>query len=120
MKASKLTMLLSLSSVAISLSVVDAENGLNGWLRYAPLPNANTLHAALASNIVALNTSKSSPVYAASLELQKVIQSIFSQAVKISENSHKPSFSVIVGTVDDYLKGYGDDDEVPELVEDGF
>lgn len=106
-------------SVLVSLGIVAAENGQNAWLRYAPLPNVNSHHLALASNIIALNTSKSSPVYTASLELQKGIRSIFSHAVKISENIYETSSSLIIGTVDDYSNAYGDAD-VPDLDEDGF
>ncbi|KAH8773263.1 glycoside hydrolase superfamily [Hyaloscypha finlandica] len=106
--------------VVASLNIVIAENGLNAWLRYAPLQNVNSHHLTLASNIIALNTSKASPVYTASLELQKGLQGIFSQAVKISNYTHKTSSALIVGTVDSYSKVYGDGDDVPDLDEDGF
>lgn len=102
--AAGVTMLRSLLSLVVSLGGVASENGLNGWLRYAPLPNANNPHLALASNIIALNTSKISPVYTASLELQKGIQSIFSQIVKINDNNYKASSSLTVGTIDTYSK----------------
>ena len=74
----------------------------------------------LASNIIALNTSKSSPVYTASTELQRGIRSIFSQATKTSELSYQAPFSLIVGTIKNYVNVYGDHDDVPELDEDGF
>jgi alpha-glucuronidase len=106
--------------VVASLNIVIAENGLNAWLRYAPLQNVNNHHLPLVSDIIALNTSKASPVYTASLELQKGLQGIFSQAVKISNYTHKTSSALIVGTVDDYSKVYGDGDDVPKLDEDGF
>jgi len=113
-------MLPSLLLYAVSLGVVAAENGLKAWLRYAPLPNPNAFHLTLASNIIALNTSTASPVYTASLELQKGIKDIFSQAIKISDNSQLASSSLIVGIIDDYNKVYGDEGDVPNLDEDGF
>jgi alpha-glucuronidase len=106
--------------VVASLNIVTAENGLNAWLRYAPLQNFNSHHLTLPSTIIALNTSKASPVYTAGLELQKGLQGIFSQVVKISNYTHKTSSALIVGTVDDYSKVYGDGDDAPDLDEDGF
>jgi alpha-glucuronidase len=115
----RLVMLPSLLLYAVS-RVVAAENGLKAWLRYAPLPNLNDFHLTLTSNIIALNTSTASPVYTASLELQKGIKDIFSQAIKISDNSQPASSSLIVGIIDDYNKVYGDEGDVPNLDEDGF
>jgi alpha-glucuronidase len=109
-----------LLSTVVSLGIVTAENGQNAWLRYAPLRSVNSYNLSLASNIIALNTSKSSPVYTASLELQKGIQSIFSQAVKESDEIHQAASSLIVGTVDDYSHVYGNGNDVPDLEEDGF
>jgi alpha-glucuronidase len=116
----RLVMLPSLLLYAVSLGVVAAENGLKAWLRYAPLPNLNAFHLTLASNILALNTSTARPVYTASLELQKGIKDIFSQAIKMSDNSQLASSSLIVGTIDDYTKVYGDEIDVPNMDEDGF
>jgi alpha-glucuronidase len=113
-------MLRNLFSVVVSLGIVTTKSGLNGWLRYAPLPSADNYHLVLASNIIALNTTKTSPVYTASLELQKRIQGIFGQAFKISYNSYKSSWALIIGTIDPYVMVYGDNDEIPDLDKDGF
>ena len=116
----RLTMLRNLFFVVVSLGVVTAESGLNGWPRYAPLPSADNYHLVLASNIIALNTTKTSPVYTPSLELQKGIQGIFSQVFKISDNSYKSSWALIIGTSDPYTMVYGGNDEIPDLDKDGF
>ena len=109
-----------LLSIVVSLGIVTAENGQNAWLRYAPLQSVNSYNSSLASNIIALNTSSSSPVYTASLELQKGIQSIFSQAVNKNDKIHQAASSLVVGTVDDYSHVYGNGNDVPDLEEDGF
>jgi alpha-glucuronidase len=109
-----------LLTILVSLGIVHAENGQNAWLRYYPLQSVNSYNLSLASNIVALNTSRISPVYTASLELQKGIQSIFSQAIKKSDKTHQAASSLIIGTVDDYSHVYGNGNDVPDLEEDGF
>ncbi len=49
------------------LGLVAADNGLQAWLRYAPVPiGGNSLPA----DLIVLNATKSSPVYSAGLELQ--------------------------------------------------
>jgi alpha-glucuronidase len=100
-----------------SLGLVAAENGLNGWLRYAPLPNANRYYSNLPSSIVTLNNTQTSPVYTAGLELQRGLQGIFGKQVDI--NSKKSESSVVIGTVDEYTKAYGKP-KLPSLIEDGF
>ncbi|KAL1968542.1 hypothetical protein VTN77DRAFT_1752 [Rasamsonia byssochlamydoides] len=109
----------TLSLLLASLGLVAAENGLNAWLRYAPLPDANSYHPALPSNIVALNTTETSPVYVAGLELQKGLQGIFGKQVDISHTNCNAPLSVVVGTVNEYTAVCGKT-EVPELKEDGF
>jgi len=112
-------MMRSLLLLLASLGLAAAENGLNGWLRYAPLPGANRFHA-LPSNIVALNTTETSPVYVAGLELQKGLQGIFGKRVKINHKNCQASSSVVVGTIDEYTKACGSTHGIPELKEDGF
>jgi len=109
-----------LLSIFVSLGTVNSENGQNAWLRYDPLQSVNSYNLSLASNIIALSTSRTSPVYTASLELQKGIQSIFSQAIKKSDKTHQAASSLIIGTVDDYSHVYGNGNDVPDLEEDGF
>ncbi|RFU30502.1 hypothetical protein B7463_g5812, partial [Scytalidium lignicola] len=102
------------------LGLVAAENGLNAWLRYAPLPR-NYRHSA-PSNIVLLNADQSSPVSTAGTELQKGIQSIFGQHVNINRksNSCDARSTIVVGTVDEYNKVCKGKQKIPALEQDGF
>ena len=102
----------------VFLSLAAAEDGLNGWLRYAPLPCTNCYLNAVPSNIVALNGTETSPVFVAGLELQKGIQGILGKQVSVS-HGFKTSLSVVVGTVDEYNKAGGNTRGVPKLEEIG-
>ena len=99
---------------------VAAENGLNAWLRYAPLPQASSYHSSLPTTIVALNTSNTSPVHVAGLELQKGIQGIFGKSLDISHQNSNDSFTVVVGTVAEYSKSGGTTSGVPDLEGDAY
>lgn len=103
-----------------SLGLAAAETGLDAWLRYAPVPGASSLQSSLPSSIVALNSSSTSPVYIAGLELQKGIQSIFGKNISISQSSSAASSSIVVGTVDEYTGAYGNLPSSPDLIEDGY
>jgi alpha-glucuronidase len=94
-----------------------AETGLDGWLRYAPLPSS-TAWPSIPKHIVVLNTTRTSPVYTAGQELQRGIQSILGQGCHISNQKHDES--IIVGTLDAYVAAYGKLDEPVSLKEDGF
>lgn len=98
--------------------LVTAEDGAYAWLRYAPTPQTNNNHS-IPLSIVALNNSKSSPVYTAGQELQKGIKGIIGKQLS-TNGTKKTSSSIVVGTIDAYKKAYGDFDEADELEEDGF
>ncbi|KAL2059955.1 hypothetical protein VTL71DRAFT_10110 [Oculimacula yallundae] len=102
------------------LSVAVGDNGLNGWLRYAPLPDASLHLKSVPSNIIALNASSLSPVYTAGVELQNGLKGILGKTVNVSSTDSKPVSSIIVGTIDAYTKAYGRPQGVPKLDEDGF
>ncbi|OCL09911.1 glycoside hydrolase family 67 protein [Glonium stellatum] len=104
----------------VSLGLVAAEDGSSGWLRYSPSPQANRYYHTLPSQVITLNNTEVSPVYVACLELQKGLQGIFGKRVNVTHENGNASASVIVGTVDKYIKVYGNADEVPKLKEDGF
>lgn len=104
----------------LPLGLVAAEDGLDAWLRYAPIPNAEQYHKLIPSTIHALNSSEVSPVYTAGEELRHGISSIFGSDCEVEHKDGKGSADLIVGTVDAYSKLGGDCDRVPELVEDGF
>jgi len=103
-----------------SLSFASGENGLNGWLRYAPLPDASQHAGSIPATIVALNSSTISPVYTAGLELQAGLKGILGKTVSLSHQSSTEASSIIVGTVDAYTKAYGRPRGVPKLDEEGF
>lgn len=101
-----------------SFSLVAAEDGLAGWLRYAPLSKIPS--QAFPSQIISLNSTESSPVYIAGLELQQGIQGILGQQVSVDHTfSTNSSSSVVVGTLAEYAKTVSTDG-IPELGEDGF
>ena len=80
----------------LSLGLVAAENGLDAWLRYAPLPVAP--HN-LPSSIVTLNSTIGGPVQVAGVELQKGLKGIFSKAVDVTAPSQKlPPSSAKIGS----------------------
>ncbi|KIX03462.1 uncharacterized protein Z518_07014 [Rhinocladiella mackenziei CBS 650.93] len=110
-------MLTILLLAAAGLSV--AEDGLDGWLRHAPLPSTLSDHSPPA-NIIALNTTANGPVSTAGRELQRGINSIFGQKVTLAYNNGNTSLSVIVGTFDEFANVYRDAGEVPQLEDDGF
>ncbi|KAJ5958363.1 Glycosyl hydrolase family 67 C-terminal [Penicillium vulpinum] len=103
-----------------SLGLCAAENGLNGWLRYASLPCSGQCHSNLPASIVTLNATETSPLYIAGTELQNGLKGVYGKGVKVIHNTCKTSSSVIVGTVAQYRGICGAVKDVPELEEDGF
>ena len=97
-----------------------AENGLDAWLRYAPIPQAESHSHEIPYNIVVLNSTQESPVNTAGLELQKGIQGIYGKQTTITGNVCSNSSAIIVGTVDEYVKACGSLNQNPELEGDGF
>lgn len=106
--------------VASAIGFAAAEDGLAAWLRYAPLPDASRYHNSLPSHIVALNSTTSSPVYVAAQELQQGIQSIFGKECSVGHGHQNADSSIVVGTLDEYTKAYGNISNPPDLVEDGY
>ena len=103
-----------------SIGFVAAENGLDGWLRYASVPCTTQCHSKLPANIVVLNATKTSPIYVAGTELQTGLKSIYGSHTELIHGQCKASSSVVVGTVEQYRKTCGSLSEIPELEEDGF
>ena len=104
----------------ILLGCVAGEDGLAGWLRYAPLECDSCSPPALPTNIVALNTTESSPVYVAGQELQKGLHGIFGKHLNISHELSEHSSSLIVGTLDGFNTAGGQSNSIPELAADGY
>lgn len=110
-----------LVSFLVFAFLVAAEDGLNAWLRYAPLTGTNSSQYSLPSSIVVLNSTDTSPVYTAGTELQKGFQGIFGKTVSIQNGaSNTTSTSVIAGTLEQYIKSYGNSSGLPVLEGDGF
>ncbi|KAI0414254.1 glycoside hydrolase superfamily [Xylaria grammica] len=102
----------------LSFGLAAAEDGLNAWLRYARLPDNIIRQAGIPSSVVSLNTTETSPVFVAGLELQKGIKGTLGKSLDVVHRSKKRS-SIVVGTVDAFTATGGKTD-APELEEDGF
>ena len=131
--------LLHSTLLCIAFSFVFAENGLKGWLRYAPLQADTYSNAVVPSNLIVLNSSQVGPLSTAGNELQSGLQSIFGQQIPIeytpsitsstavgeqipiTQNSCDIRPTVVVGTVDRYNSTCSEDLlDITELKEDGF
>lgn len=99
------------------------EDGLEAWLRYAPLSSglrSRHRHAAC-SLVVALSDKTHSPVYVAGRELQDGLQKILGQKVEVASVAPKePRPSILVGTLDAVSGAGVDVSRIPALEEDGF
>ncbi|KAH8705312.1 alpha-glucuronidase [Talaromyces proteolyticus] len=101
------------------------ETGLQGWLRYAPLPAEIISHHPSFSHIVALSRSETSPVYTAAKELQDGLKKLLNLNVNIvktpAEIAKVPSPKIVIGTFDSF--SLSDEkieiDRIPDLKEDG-
>lgn len=102
------------------LGLATAENGLDGWLRYAPLPCSQKCHSRLPSSLVVLNATNTSPVSVAGNEIQTGLKRIYDTNVTINHNHCKTPSAVVVGTITQYRQTCGALKNVPELEEDGF
>ncbi|CAG7942524.1 unnamed protein product [Penicillium olsonii] len=104
----------------VFLGVAAAEDGLKGWLRYAPLTCSDRCHSNLPSGIVTFNTTTTSPVYVAGTELQNGLQGIYKKNVQVTHKKCNTASSVVVGTLDQYRQACGAVSGIPDLEEDGF
>ncbi|KAM3421143.1 Alpha-glucuronidase [Cercospora zeina] len=100
----------------ILASLVQAENGLQAWLRYSPLPE-EFHHPALPSSIVVLNATAGGSIEIAGKELQHGLLQIFGHRAKICDNFQS---AVVVTTLERYNAAYPDTPVASELIEDGF
>ncbi|KXT14335.1 hypothetical protein AC579_4003 [Pseudocercospora musae] len=101
------------------LGLVSAEDGLQGWLRYAPLPNEYH-HNSLPSSLVVLNRTQGSPVYTAGQELQQALLQIFGKKVATNAAATDLDSSIVVGTVDQYRNTFQGQDLHFNLTGDAF
>jgi len=115
----KVAMHFFVAIVPLLLGSVLGEDGSEGWLRYAPAAEGCESQQ-VPSSIVALNSTKVSPVYTAGQELQKGLESILGRSVAVTITGASNSSAIIVGTLDAYTAAYGSVRDVDELEDDGF
>jgi alpha-glucuronidase len=112
-------MQLLVTTLPFLLGSVLGEDGSQGWLRYAPAAEGCESQQ-VPSAIVALNSTKVSPVYTAGQELQKGLKSILGKDVDVTTGGSSNLSAIIIGTVDAYTTGYGSVSGVEELEDDGY
>jgi alpha-glucuronidase len=112
-------MRLQLTTLLCVLSFASAEDGSQGWLRYAPIPDGPCAQS-VPAKIIALNSTKVSPVYTAGQELQRGVGGIIGRKLNVSSSADQSQSAIIVGTWDAYVAAYGSIDECENLDEDGF
>ncbi|KAJ5273823.1 hypothetical protein N7478_008948 [Penicillium angulare] len=96
------------------------ETGIDGWLRYAALPEGISAQYKRISSIVASANVETSPVYTAGKELQDGLRRILGQEVETSfEINSVPTSAIVVSTID-ALPTALITAQVPKLKEDGF
>ena len=100
----RIVQFLGLLALSGGVAAAANENGINGWLRYAPLPDSIQIDPSLVpSTIVALTSSKEGPVYTAAKELQAGLYGILGRNVSITYDvaTYPNTSSVVIGTHDD-------------------
>ncbi|KAF2660931.1 glycoside hydrolase family 67 protein [Lophiostoma macrostomum CBS 122681] len=102
----------------VCIGIVTAEDGSQAWLRYAPVPQASS-YQSLPSSIVALNSTRSSPVYTAGQELQRGVKGILGKQLSVNSTGKSES-TIVVGTLNAYQEVFGNLDDADDLEEDGF
>ncbi|KAJ5223536.1 hypothetical protein N7468_008078 [Penicillium chermesinum] len=105
--------------LSVLVAAASAETGLDGWLRYAPLPCSQDCQSKLPSTVSILNSTASSPVRTAGEELQNGLKSIYGKSIRIVRGGGNSS-SIIVGTLEQYQNAYGSLNGLPDLIPDGF
>jgi alpha-glucuronidase len=101
-----------------------AEDGLAGWLRYAPLPEARARchRDALPDAVSVLGATEGGPLSSAGKELKDGLQGIFGKTVDVTSEgcSGTEEPSIVVATLAEYVSACGELAETPGLVDDGF
>lgn len=114
------------------VAAVTAEDGLDGWLRYAPLPDHHVkqLHS-FPDTIVTINASDNGPLETAGKELQFGIEGILGRQLEIesesvsSKKKKHDGGSIIVATADAFNErgkrsSHDPSHKLKDLIEDGF
>ncbi|EED13363.1 alpha-glucuronidase [Talaromyces stipitatus ATCC 10500] len=101
------------------------ENGIDGWLRYAPLSSELASQFKRYGNIIALRNDESSPVRTAAKEIQHGLKRILNQEANIGHDLITGSqvegpATIVIGTVNSFSHAGGDVSHIAQLKEDGF
>ncbi|KAL2858449.1 glycoside hydrolase superfamily [Aspergillus pseudoustus] len=100
------------------------EDGLEAWLRYAPLPAEIAKSYPRYLGIVALCESETSPVCTAGKELQDGLKKILGQQVDITNTlngaDELPASTILIGTLNAVPWAAVGKQVIPTLKEDGF
>ena len=109
--------LLALSIAAATLAT--AEDGLDGWLRYARLPDcqAGCEPDLVPSIIVTLNATKGGPLETAGTELQRGINGTTGLSLDVNPENTDGKTKITVSTIDSYQENLPAD---LDLIDDGF
>jgi alpha-glucuronidase len=111
--------------LAVVAGLAVAENGLDGWLRYAPLAECRTAAhlGSLPDSVVLLNVTSEGPLESAGSELQKGFSGILGLDLDVASTDADACSSektITVGTLKAYEAACEDLEDIPELEEDGF
>ena len=106
--------------LTVAVASVVAEDGLDGWLRYARLPKCHTAGQldSFPGQIITVNATKGGPLETAGSELQTGIEGIL--GLELENSSQEGKSSIIVATADGFNDKYGKLPEELDLIEDGF
>ncbi|KAH8124789.1 glycoside hydrolase family 67 protein [Trichoderma asperelloides] len=98
------------------------QTGLDGWLRYAALPDEYAGLRTRYSIIISHTDSQSSPIFTAARELQFGLSKILSQNVSLETKllGTAASSSIVVGTIKTFSSTSRDIYETLSLKEDGY
>ncbi|KAL4962759.1 alpha-glucuronidase [Aspergillus stella-maris] len=104
-----------------SFGLTTAEDGLAGWLRYAPVPEASSYHENIPSLVVPLNATEGLPVFTAAREIVDGINGMYSKSINVaSARTHDDDPTITIGTISAYTKECGCLSDLPELIDDGY
>ncbi|KAL7898755.1 glycoside hydrolase family 67 protein [Trichoderma sp. SZMC 28014] len=104
------------------MSMLPNETGLDGWLRYAALPDEFASLRPRYSTIISLADNQRSPVFTAARELQLGLSKILSQNIRLETKlfGSTANSSIVVGTVETFLSTNRDIHGALSLKEDGY
>ncbi|UKZ80110.1 hypothetical protein TrVFT333_007875 [Trichoderma virens FT-333] len=102
--------------------MLPSETGIDGWLRYAALPDELASRHPQYSTIISLADDQCSPVFTAARELQLGLSKILSQNVTLETKLLVSAASsyIVIGTVKTFLSAGRDEYENLPLKDDGY